>query len=103
MFFFKSKPAANTNLKEEIAANNGIILDVRTAGEQASGKLPGAVGADWFSGEFARKADQLDPNKHYYLYCRSGGRSSAACGYLKSKGFTHVTDLGAYSAVAHLF
>lgn len=103
MFFFKSNSAEKANLKEEIAANEGVVVDVRTAGEMASGKVPGAVGADWFSGEFVKKAASWDPNKHYYLYCRSGGRSSAACGYLRSKGFTNVTDLGAYSSIAHLF
>lgn len=103
MFFFKSNSNAKTNLKEEVAGNHGIIVDVRTSGEQAGGILPGAVKADWFSGEFAKKAAQWDTTKHYYLYCRSGGRSSAACGYLKSKGFNNVTDLGAYSSVAHLF
>ncbi len=103
MFFFKSKSAVSANLKEEIAQNKGIIIDVRSAGEQASGKLPGAVGADWFNGEFVRKAGQWDPSKHYYLYCRSGNRSSAATDFLRSKGFKNVTNIGAYSSLAPLF
>lgn len=100
MFFFKSNSTAKAGLKEEIAENNGIIVDVRSAGERADGMIKGALGADWFNGELVNKANQWDPNKHYYLYCRSGNRSGAATDFLRSKGFKHVTNIGAYGSIA---
>lgn len=103
MFFFKQSSPVNANLKKEIEENNGIIIDVRSPGEQLQGILPDAVGADWLSGEFHRQSTKWDPAKHYYLYCRSGNRSGAAADFLRSKGFKNVTNIGAYQSLAGLF
>jgi phage shock protein E len=103
MFFFKSSSAVNENLKSEIEANHGIILDVRTAGERLEGTVKGAIGADWLSGEFQNKSASWDKSAHYYLYCRSGNRSGAATDFLRTRGFKNVTNIGAYHSVANLF
>lgn len=103
MFFFKSSSAVNENLKAEIEANQGVILDVRTAGERMDGTVKGAIGADWLSGEFQNKAVSWDKSAHYYLYCRSGNRSGAATDFLRARGFKNVTNIGAYHSVANLF
>ena len=56
--------------------DNAVIIDVRTDAEFEEGYIPGAVQIDIFNGaEFLRRAKELDPEKNYYVYCRSGGRS----------------------------
>lgn len=73
---------------------NAVILDVRTNAEFEEGFIPGAVQMDIQNGaEFLRKAKELDPEKHYYIYCRSGGRSGQACMLLNSLGIKHAYNL----------
>lgn len=105
MFGFKRNTSSisTADLKKEIADNNGIIIDVRTAGERSGGVLPNAVGADWLSGEVHTQFKNWDPSKHYYLYCRSGNRSGAATSFLKAQGFENVKNIGAYDSLAGLF
>ena len=101
--FFGRKKTASPEIKNEILENSGIVIDCRTASERASGMVKGALTADWLGGELHSKVKSLDPSKHYYLYCRSGARSGQATSFLKSHGFTHVTNLGGYDDVADLF
>ena len=65
-----------------------VILDVRTPGEVAEGIIPGAIQIDIYQPDFSSKILDLNPAKNYYVYCRSGGRSSQACMMLESCGFT---------------
>lgn len=83
------------NWKEAIANDpNAVILDVRTPGEWMEGVQPNAIMIDFFDGAgFMAGIQQLDKSKNYYVYCRSGGRSSSACGLMESNGFTNVNNL----------
>lgn len=69
------------------------IVDVRTAGEFASGHIANAVNFDVTSGDFETQIATLDKEKPVMVYCRSGGRSARAAGVLKEKGFKQVYDL----------
>lgn len=70
------------------------VLDVRTAGEYAEGHLQHALQADWTeSHEFSRRVAALDPAKPVYIYCLSGGRSTAAQQWMLSHGFKEVYNL----------
>jgi rhodanese-related sulfurtransferase len=80
--------------KEALAAHpDAIILDVRTQEEYDAGHLEGARKLDFLNGQFSREVASLDPEKPYFIYCRSGGRSSAACGQLAQAGFKKVFNL----------
>ncbi len=73
---------------------NSVILDVRTDAEFEEGYIPGAIQMDIYNGaEFLRQARQLDPQKNYYVYCRSGGRSGQACMLLNSIGIKNAFNL----------
>ncbi|MEX0595620.1 MAG: rhodanese-like domain-containing protein [Candidatus Paceibacterota bacterium] len=79
----------------EMAASDSVkVIDVRTAGEIASGYISEA---DYFfdvnSGDFADKVAALDKNVTYLVYCRSGIRSSSAIKIMTEKGFTKLYDL----------
>ena len=58
---------------------NGVLLDVRTAGEFAQGSISGSRNIDYMSPSFAQKIEKLDKNATYFLFCRSGNRSGQAC------------------------
>ncbi|SRX54391.1 rhodanese-like domain-containing protein [Aequorivita sp. CIP111184] len=74
--------------------DNAVILDVRTDAEFAEAYIPGAIQMDIFNGaEFLQRAKQLDPQKNYYVYCRSGGRSGQACMLLNSVGVKNAYNL----------
>ena len=74
--------------------DNAVILDVRTDAEFDEGYIPGAIQLDIYNGaEFLEKAKELDPEKNYYVYCRSGGRSAQACMLLNSVGIENAYNL----------
>jgi rhodanese-related sulfurtransferase len=37
--------------------------------------------------------EQLDPEKSYYVYCRSGNRSGQACAIMNAKGIAKAYNL----------
>jgi rhodanese-related sulfurtransferase len=64
-----------------------VLIDVRTAGEFATGSITGARNIDIMSPDFQRQVSALDRGKDYFLFCRSGNRSAQACGIMAGLGF----------------
>jgi rhodanese-related sulfurtransferase len=79
-------------------AGKAELLDVRTAGEFASGTIPGARNLDVTSPEFKSAIDQLDKGREYFVFCRSGNRSGTACQLLAEKGLTAYNLQGGVGA-----
>ncbi len=79
----------------ELAATteDALILDVRTMGEFEGGHIEGAVNIDWTGSEFAKGMEDIDKSTPLFVYCLSGGRSSAAVNYLKENGYKTVHEL----------
>ena len=77
---------------------SAIILDVRTAHEFATGKIPGAVLLPDYA--IREMAPSILPNKNALIlcYCRSGIRSREAVYELDSMGYTNVYDFGGINA-----
>ncbi|MBS0029522.1 rhodanese-like domain-containing protein [Chitinophaga sp. 22321] len=70
------------------------VFDVRTAGEFNTGHLPNALQADYTrKAEFKDRVQYLDKKKPVYVYCLSGGRSSAAAKWMRENGFSRVVEL----------
>ena len=80
---------------QEFAAQSskGTILDVRTAGEVAQGKIEGALVIDYYSSNFLDQVSQLPKDQELYLYCAVGARSEEAARLLVQQGFTKVYHL----------
>lgn len=72
---------------------SACLLDVRRPVEYAEVHLQGAQLLDWLDVErFAEGMQQLDRDKTYYIYCRSGRRSYDAALLLQQFGY-QVRDL----------
>jgi rhodanese-related sulfurtransferase len=64
-----------------------ILIDVRTAGEYASGTITGSKNIDIMSPLFKETISKLEKDKQYFLFCRSGSRSAQACAIMAKEGF----------------
>ena len=85
--------------KDKMNEKDVIILDVRTPAETAQGKIEGAIEIDVKSADFKEKIKNLDKDKTYLVYCRSGGRSVTACNILEKEGFENLNNLlGGFNA-----
>ncbi len=69
------------------------VIDVRTAAEFSSGHLNNAVNYDWNGSQFEAQIKTLDKSKPVFVYCLSGGRSSAAASKMRADGFSEVYEL----------
>ena len=71
------------------------VLDVRRAGEWKSVHLPGAIHEplDTLAKTLDAGWKALDPAKPVAVHCKSGYRSSAACGLLQAHGFREVYNV----------
>ena len=73
---------------------DSVILDVRTEEDVEEGYIPNAKNIDIYKGQgFINEVEKLDKSKHYYIYCRSGKRSSQACTLLDQMGFSETYNL----------
>ena len=72
---------------------NVVMIDVRTPGEYQSGHIPDAINIDFYGKTFKTELDKLDKDKTYFIYCRSGSRSSQTMKIMKTLKFKTVFEL----------
>ena len=93
---------APAQFKKELEAQHGLVLDVRTPGEVARGKLPNASVIDFNAPKFEQRVALIARDKPVFVYCARGGRSAQAAALMTKLGFTRVYNLsggiGAWSA-----
>lgn len=76
-----------------------VILDVRRPDEFAAGHLKNALLLDFLNTKaFRQGIEQLDKEKTYYIYCRSGRRSANAATTMQKLGFRVVEMRGGIEA-----
>lgn len=73
--------------------DNACLLDVRTPNEVAAGAIDAPLVIDFLGGAFEQQVQQLDKDKTYYVYCRSGKRSANACQLMANLGFKALVNL----------
>ena len=71
------------------------IIDVRTPEEFNDGHIENAILIDFYSEDFKDEIAQLDREKTYFVYCRSGNRSGQTIDILSELGFQEVYHLSA--------
>lgn len=79
--------------KAKMEDENTVVLDVRTPRETAQGMIEGAIELDIKAPDFAEQVAQLDKDKTYLVYCRSGRRSVTACNIMAEQGFPELYNL----------
>ncbi len=70
-----------------------VIIDVRTPQEFAEGHIENASNIDFYSATFREELDNLDKNKTYLIYCRSGSRSGSALDIMAEHDFSEVYNM----------
>ncbi len=70
-----------------------VIIDVRTPQEFAEGHIENATNIDFYSEAFRDMLNNLDENKTYLVYCRSGGRSGSALDIMAELNFKEVYNV----------
>ena len=100
-FFSKGAYDLNGNhFKNELKkSSTGILLDVKTDQEYAIGTLPSSIHIDFLGSAFSSELAKLDKGKRYFVYCRSGNRSSSAVLEMRKLGveaFNLVVGIGAW-------
>ena len=86
-------------LKNKIASQKYILVDVRTSEEYNNGHLKGSINIDYFSDNFSEEISSLGLESPILVYCRSGNRSGKAMNIMYDLGFKEVKNLiGGYKS-----
>jgi rhodanese-related sulfurtransferase len=78
--------------KDEMKSND-ILLDIRTKDEFELGTINNSINIDFLSEDFKDKLNQLDKNKRYVIFCKSGGRCLSSLSIFSELGFNEVVML----------
>ena len=82
-----------SDFSELVKLKKGVLLDVRTANEFKSGHIEGAKNVVYSMFGFDAALKGLDKNETYFIYCRSGARSSRALKIMIKEGFKNIYNL----------
>lgn len=74
-------------------AKDIVLIDVRTPQEYQQGHLKGSELMNIYDAEFESRLKELDKEKEYVIYCRSGGRSGKAASMMEKMGFTNIHNM----------
>ena len=88
----------------KISDQSVTVIDVRSAEEYAEGHLANSININVESDLFSAQIANLDKEKEYALYCRSGRRSTIAAYKMASLGFKAITNFnqGGFTDLARL-
>ncbi len=89
----KYKQVNATQAVQILNQDGSVVVDVREDGEVSAGKIKGAKHIPL--GQLKKRLVELEyaKNKPVLVYCRSGSRSSHACGVMTKEGFENVSNL----------
>ena len=72
---------------------DAVLIDVRAPEEEVEGTIENSININIMASDFQSKIADLEKNKNYYVFCRSGGRSASACEFMESNGFNTTFNL----------
>ncbi len=70
-----------------------VIIDVRTREEFSGEHIENATNIDFYSETFRDMLNNLDKNKKYLIYCRSGARSGSTLDIMAELNFEEVYNI----------
>ena len=78
----------------DIEDTSNTILDVRTPEEFNEGYIPKSINLNIYdASSFMSKIQSFNKENNFYIYCKSGARSSQACKIMSQLGFSNVYNL----------
>ncbi|GEM_PF-1146813 len=80
-------------IEENKGKSDFVILDVRTPSEYSEGHIANSMLLNFYEPDFQDKLNQLDKNKRYLIYCRSGSRSGRTLKLMEKLKFREVYNL----------
>lgn len=94
---FLKGPDINAGIEEYKKTEGAMLIDVRTPDEYEGKRVPGSKNVPL---QDIEKIVEIAPEKDtpLFVYCLSGGRSSAATKKLKGMGYTNVNNIGGISS-----
>lgn len=93
IFGLFDKVDINEGVRKYKGSSGGVLLDVRTPEEYASGHIPESINIP--VDKIGRLTDTVrDKNTEIYVYCRSGARSHRAAYDLKRLGYKNAVNIG---------
>ena len=84
---------ASTLMQENQGNPDFVIIDVRTKEEFVDGYIENAYNIDFYPETFWDELDNLDKDKNYLIYCRSGNRSGKALNVMAELNFKEVYNM----------
>ena len=87
-------------LKQLVAQDNAVVLDVRTDYEVATGRIAGSVHIPLDS--LRARINELDKSQKIYVHCHSGLRSYIAARILSANGFDCCNVAGGFRLLQSL-
>ncbi len=81
----------------QLVKEGAQIIDVRTAGEFASGHIKGSINIPLQT--FSSSLNKIKKDKAVITCCASGMRSASARGILKSSGYENVYNGGGWASL----
>lgn len=81
------------NFKSKVDSGEYVILDIRTPEEFEAGHIKGAINIDFYDSNFQQQINNLDKDKKYLVYCRSGSRTSYTLPLFRQLEFNEVYEL----------
>lgn len=88
-----------TEFQKRMEQEDVQLVDVRTPGEVAKGKIGNATNMNFHDGSFKSQLATLDKTRPVLVYCAAGGRSAKAVSMMKAMGFSEIYELdGGYRA-----
>ncbi len=70
-----------------------LIIDVRTPEEFNDGHIEGAINIDYYQPAFSEEISSLERDKTYFIYCRTGNRSSSVRDLMEELEFKEIHHL----------
>ncbi len=100
MNFFSKLLQGITGASSQELPADAILIDVRSAGEFASGYIDGAISLPLDSISHTISAAVPDKSAAIIVYCRSGARSASAKSLLTGMGYQQVINGGGVGGLA---
>ncbi|MCK5649651.1 MAG: rhodanese-like domain-containing protein [Gammaproteobacteria bacterium] len=91
MYGIKEIDVDELSLQLENLPENVKLIDVRTPGEVARGKIAGSENLPLHV--IPLKVDEFSNDDKIIFYCQTGARSAQACAFMTSKGIDNVYNL----------